>query len=165
MLYGQNILSVCPCESICKRVSLCLSAAFVQPTGKGPRLPEVYCVISRLGCFDLFSTVSSVRLSHENAPYVSKLSRMKWLQLTCCWMSVQARMLKLYFWTFGQDDRLISVVLTHSRSVTLMWLLFKIHLEYVQNVAAQLSAIVHENGTPWYISKISFRNFYQSPWI
>lgn len=30
-----------------------------QPTGKGPRLPEVYCVISRLGCFDLFSTVSS----------------------------------------------------------------------------------------------------------
>lgn len=31
----------------------------LQPTGKGPRLPEVYCVISRLGCFDLFSTVSS----------------------------------------------------------------------------------------------------------
>ncbi|KAK5874009.1 hypothetical protein PBY51_018998 [Eleginops maclovinus] len=27
------------------------------PTGKGPRLPEVYCVISRLGCFALFSTV------------------------------------------------------------------------------------------------------------
>uniref|UniRef100_A0A7N6A6Z4 UDENN domain-containing protein n=1 Tax=Anabas testudineus TaxID=64144 RepID=A0A7N6A6Z4_ANATE len=27
------------------------------PTGKGPRLPEVYCVISRLGCFDLFSTI------------------------------------------------------------------------------------------------------------
>lgn len=30
----------------------------IQPSGKGPRLPEVYCVISRLGCFDLFSTVS-----------------------------------------------------------------------------------------------------------
>ncbi|KAG8125779.1 putative Suppression of tumorigenicity 5 protein, partial [Naja naja] len=28
------------------------------PSGKGPRLPEVYCVISRLGCFDLFSKVS-----------------------------------------------------------------------------------------------------------
>lgn len=28
-----------------------------QPNGKGPRLPEVYCVISRLGCFDLFSKV------------------------------------------------------------------------------------------------------------
>ncbi|XP_044049555.1 suppression of tumorigenicity 5 protein isoform X1 [Siniperca chuatsi] len=27
------------------------------PTGKGPRLPEVYCVISRLGCFALFSTI------------------------------------------------------------------------------------------------------------
>ncbi|KAG9462970.1 hypothetical protein GDO78_022729 [Eleutherodactylus coqui] len=27
------------------------------PSGKGPRLPEVYCVISRLGCFDLFSKV------------------------------------------------------------------------------------------------------------
>ncbi|XP_069410580.1 DENN domain-containing protein 2B isoform X4 [Ovis canadensis] len=25
------------------------------PSGKGPRLPEVYCVISRLGCFGLFS--------------------------------------------------------------------------------------------------------------
>ncbi|KAG7276675.1 hypothetical protein CRUP_032024 [Coryphaenoides rupestris] len=29
-----------------------------KPTsGKGPRLPEVYCVISRLGCFDLFSKI------------------------------------------------------------------------------------------------------------
>ncbi|XP_041894665.1 DENN domain-containing protein 2B isoform X2 [Corvus kubaryi] len=27
------------------------------PNGKGPRLPEVYCVISRLGCFDLFSKI------------------------------------------------------------------------------------------------------------
>uniref|UniRef100_A0A803XXV8 Ribosomal protein L27a n=1 Tax=Meleagris gallopavo TaxID=9103 RepID=A0A803XXV8_MELGA len=27
------------------------------PSGKGPRLPEVYCVISRLGCFDLFSKI------------------------------------------------------------------------------------------------------------
>eukprot|EP00073_Rattus_norvegicus_P034003 XP_008757962.1 PREDICTED: suppression of tumorigenicity 5 protein isoform X3 [Rattus norvegicus] len=27
------------------------------PNGKGPRLPEVYCVISRLGCFGLFSKV------------------------------------------------------------------------------------------------------------
>ncbi|OWK18028.1 ST5, partial [Cervus elaphus hippelaphus] len=27
------------------------------PRGKGPRLPEVYCVISRLGCFGLFSKV------------------------------------------------------------------------------------------------------------
>ncbi|XP_077676214.1 DENN domain-containing protein 2B isoform X4 [Eretmochelys imbricata] len=28
-----------------------------KPSGKGPRLPEVYCVISRLGCFDLFSKI------------------------------------------------------------------------------------------------------------
>ncbi|XP_056134987.1 suppression of tumorigenicity 5 protein isoform X2 [Lampris incognitus] len=27
------------------------------PSGKGPRLPEVYCIISRLGCFDLFSKI------------------------------------------------------------------------------------------------------------
>ncbi|KAJ7994961.1 hypothetical protein DPEC_G00254960 [Dallia pectoralis] len=27
------------------------------PSGKGPRVPEVYCVISRLGCFDLFSKI------------------------------------------------------------------------------------------------------------
>uniref|UniRef100_A0A673LW85 Suppression of tumorigenicity 5 protein-like n=1 Tax=Sinocyclocheilus rhinocerous TaxID=307959 RepID=A0A673LW85_9TELE len=27
------------------------------PIGKGPRLPEVYCVISRLGCFSLFSKI------------------------------------------------------------------------------------------------------------
>ncbi|KAJ8249289.1 hypothetical protein GJAV_G00233210 [Gymnothorax javanicus] len=27
------------------------------PSGKGPRLPEVYCVISRLGCFHLFSKI------------------------------------------------------------------------------------------------------------
>ncbi|XP_051821190.1 DENN domain-containing protein 2B isoform X6 [Antechinus flavipes] len=27
------------------------------PSGKGPRLPEVYCVISRLGCFGLFSKI------------------------------------------------------------------------------------------------------------
>ncbi|KAM6308717.1 DENN domain-containing protein 2B isoform 2-T2 [Aegotheles albertisi] len=27
------------------------------PSGKGSRLPEVYCVISRLGCFDLFSKI------------------------------------------------------------------------------------------------------------
>ncbi|XP_062350429.1 DENN domain-containing protein 2B isoform X3 [Cinclus cinclus] len=30
---------------------------FPKPNGKGPRLPEVYCVISRLGCFDLFSKI------------------------------------------------------------------------------------------------------------
>ncbi|KAJ8340173.1 hypothetical protein SKAU_G00348060 [Synaphobranchus kaupii] len=27
------------------------------PCGKAPRLPEVYCIISRLGCFDLFSKI------------------------------------------------------------------------------------------------------------
>ncbi|KAK2096737.1 hypothetical protein P7K49_025771 [Saguinus oedipus] len=28
-----------------------------QPGGKGKRLPEVYCIISRLGCFSLFSKI------------------------------------------------------------------------------------------------------------
>ena len=31
---------------------------FFQPEGKGKRLPEVYCMVSRLGCFNLFSKVS-----------------------------------------------------------------------------------------------------------
>lgn len=30
-----------------------------QPTGKGKRLPEVYCIVSHLGCFNLFSKVNS----------------------------------------------------------------------------------------------------------
>lgn len=34
----------------------------LQPSGKGPRLPEVYCVISRLGCFGLFSKVRNALL-------------------------------------------------------------------------------------------------------
>ncbi|KAM5246972.1 DENN domain-containing protein 2B isoform 5-T5 [Ctenodactylus gundi] len=34
-----------------------VSYQFPKPSGKGPRLPEVYCVISRLGCFGLFSKV------------------------------------------------------------------------------------------------------------
>lgn len=29
-----------------------------KPSGKGKRLPEVYCIVSRLGCFNLFSKVS-----------------------------------------------------------------------------------------------------------
>lgn len=28
-----------------------------KPGGKGKRLPEVYCIVSRLGCFSLFSKV------------------------------------------------------------------------------------------------------------
>uniref|UniRef100_A0A8C1MM97 DENN domain containing 2B n=1 Tax=Cyprinus carpio TaxID=7962 RepID=A0A8C1MM97_CYPCA len=37
----------------------CFSMYCMQrfPSGKGPRLPEVYCVISRLGCFNLFSKI------------------------------------------------------------------------------------------------------------
>ncbi|NWH67341.1 DEN2A protein, partial [Geococcyx californianus] len=27
------------------------------PSGKGKRLPEVYCIVSRLGCFNLFSKI------------------------------------------------------------------------------------------------------------
>lgn len=31
---------------------------FSQPSGKGKRLPEVYCIVSHLGCFNLFSKVN-----------------------------------------------------------------------------------------------------------
>lgn len=37
--------------------SRAVAVAF-QPEGKGKRLPEVYCIVSRLGCFNLFSKVS-----------------------------------------------------------------------------------------------------------
>lgn len=69
-----------------------------QPSGKGPRLPEVYCVISRLGCFDLFSKVRGsfynvvfeleclVRNMHINEP--SKKNFFLWWGITvfcsCC---------------------------------------------------------------------------------
>lgn len=32
----------------------------LQPSGKGKRLPEVHCIISRLGCFNLFSKVRDI---------------------------------------------------------------------------------------------------------
>lgn len=35
------------------------SQFFVQPEGRGERLPEVYCIISPHGCFDLYSKVNS----------------------------------------------------------------------------------------------------------
>lgn len=38
-------------------LSRAVAVAF-QPEGKGKRLPEVYCIVSRLGCFNLFSKVS-----------------------------------------------------------------------------------------------------------
>lgn len=69
-----------------------------QPSGKGPRLPEVYCVISRLGCFDLFSKVRGsfynvvfeleclLRNMHINEP--SKKNFFLWWGITvfcsCC---------------------------------------------------------------------------------
>lgn len=42
-----------------------------QPSGKGPRLPEVYCVISRLGCFGLFSKVRGLWLASLPFPQLT----------------------------------------------------------------------------------------------
>lgn len=36
-------------------MSVCVSV--LQPSGKGKRLPEVHCVVSKLGCFNLFAKV------------------------------------------------------------------------------------------------------------
>lgn len=33
----------------------------LQPSGKGKRLPEVHCVVSKLGCFNLFAKVKRPR--------------------------------------------------------------------------------------------------------
>ena len=33
----------------------------LQPQGSGKRLPEVYCIVSPLGCFSLYEKVRSVQ--------------------------------------------------------------------------------------------------------
>uniref|UniRef100_A0A8C1S3C2 DENN domain containing 2B n=1 Tax=Cyprinus carpio TaxID=7962 RepID=A0A8C1S3C2_CYPCA len=42
---------------VCDLIACVIFSLNLQPSGKGPRLPEVYCVISRLGCFNLFSKI------------------------------------------------------------------------------------------------------------
>lgn len=48
----------------------------LQPSGKGKRLPEVHCVVSKLGCFNLFAKVKWLvdgsRL-HSNPPSPCRL--------------------------------------------------------------------------------------------
>ncbi|XP_046898342.1 LOW QUALITY PROTEIN: suppression of tumorigenicity 5 protein [Hypomesus transpacificus] len=65
--HGDGNVCVCVCFPCSETFSFMLtgedgSRRFgycrrLLPSGKGPRLPEVYCVISRLGCFDLFSKI------------------------------------------------------------------------------------------------------------
>lgn len=117
-----------------------------QPTGKGPRLPEVYCVISRLGCFDLFSTVSSALPMHvhihtqthvlETFSYSKQAvcgvvaavnlshSWSKWLSADLLLHACSLVNLTSVFFTFRfprviVSFTLVSVVLTQSRAVTL----------------------------------------------
>ena len=40
--------------------SLLLRNSAPQPAGTDPRLPEVYCIISQWGCFDLYEKVSKM---------------------------------------------------------------------------------------------------------
>lgn len=37
---------------------ICKCPSVPQPSGKGKRLPEVHCVVSKLGCFNLFAKVN-----------------------------------------------------------------------------------------------------------
>lgn len=37
-----------------------------KPSGKGKRLPEVHCIVSKLGCFNLFAKVR--QLYNASAP-------------------------------------------------------------------------------------------------
>uniref|UniRef100_A0A8C1S379 DENN domain containing 2B n=1 Tax=Cyprinus carpio TaxID=7962 RepID=A0A8C1S379_CYPCA len=52
-----NILYKTGRYCFCFTVKMLHSGRYINPSGKGPRLPEVYCVISRLGCFNLFSKI------------------------------------------------------------------------------------------------------------
>lgn len=43
-----------------KLVLIVLLVCHFQPTGRGARPPEAYCIISRVACFGLFSKVSGL---------------------------------------------------------------------------------------------------------
>ncbi|KAF4082766.1 hypothetical protein AMELA_G00131360 [Ameiurus melas] len=62
------------------------------PSGKGQRLPEVYCVISRLGCFDLFSKVMELRRPMdsrlEHVDFESLFSCLSVRQVVCVFASL-----------------------------------------------------------------------------
>lgn len=55
-----------------------------QPAGRGARLPEVYCIISCLGCFGLFSKVGAldyVSLLLPNSFALQKMQQITGLEL------------------------------------------------------------------------------------
>ncbi|KAI6068120.1 Suppression of tumorigenicity 5 protein isoform X2 [Aix galericulata] len=71
------------------------------PSGKGPRLPEVYCVISRLGCFDLFSKVIELRRPMD--------SRLEHVDFECLFKCLSVRQIIRIFASLLLERRVIFV--------------------------------------------------------
>nr|XP_035977293.1 DENN domain-containing protein 2B isoform X3 [Halichoerus grypus] len=71
------------------------------PSGKGPRLPEVYCVISRLGCFGLFSKVLELRRPMD--------SRLEHVDFECLFTCLSVRQLIRIFASLLLERRVIFV--------------------------------------------------------
>ncbi|KAF2977101.1 hypothetical protein EK904_007886, partial [Melospiza melodia maxima] len=73
----------------------------MNPNGKGPRLPEVYCVISRLGCFDLFSKVIELRRPMD--------SRLEHVDFECLFRCLSVRQIIRIFASLLLERRVIFV--------------------------------------------------------
>lgn len=108
----------CRCQVLyCISVlSITVPVAF-QPEGKGKRLPEVYCIVSRLGCFNLFSKVK------WRGPVTSfrteSLTTCKLQKVTGCFCAVQnclviathpRRAVLPCCLCFGEANKMISVL-------------------------------------------------------
>lgn len=63
-------------------LTLTIVLCVLQPGGKGKRLPEVHCIISRLGCFNLFSKVRGISETRYEFPVWSSLNPFR-LMLKC----------------------------------------------------------------------------------
>ncbi|XP_048404763.1 DENN domain-containing protein 2A-like isoform X3 [Stegostoma tigrinum] len=69
------------------------------PTGKGKRLPEVYCIVSRLGCFNLFSKVIQLCRPLD--------SRLEHVDFECLFLSLTVRQLTKVFASLLLERRVI----------------------------------------------------------
>lgn len=68
-----------------------------KPSGKGKRLPEVHCIVSKLGCFNLFAKVSKghKRPLPSFSLYRGESSCCSWSWELITWKSVGAARLSL----------------------------------------------------------------------
>ncbi|KAF3688581.1 DENN domain-containing protein 2A [Channa argus] len=83
----------------CRRLLVRSQILLAQPSGKGRRLPEVYCIVSRLGCFDLFSKVIELCRPSD--------SRLEHVDFECLFSSLSLRPLLRVFASLLLERRVI----------------------------------------------------------